>query len=81
MRIIEDVPVSLIDYDRLPLNASGLDTANAIADGVEMPPIHLALKPDGRFYVCDGRHRLLGHKLNGLLKIESRYSTRVCLRP
>ena len=71
-REVRQIPVSLIDYDRLPLGPAGFATATALAAGVEMPPVHVQVLPGGRYRLCDGRHRLLAHKILGRETIAAR---------
>lgn len=73
MRVVRAIPVTQVVYDRLPLNPTGLATTQALADGVEMPPIHVEVLPNGRYKVRDGRHRLLAHKLLGKTHILARF--------
>ena len=53
----------------------------ALAQGVEMPAIHVALQKDGGMRICDGRHRLLAHKLLGKKQVRVRFKPRMEERP
>lgn len=63
-KFIAEIPISSLVIDSLPINPEGFATALAIKNGVPMPPIKVTKTLDGRYVVRDGRHRLIGHKLN-----------------
>jgi hypothetical protein len=70
------IPVGQLVIDRMPLNPATLSCANAILEGVEMPPIKVQALPDGRWKVRDGRHRAVAHKLTGKARILAKWGTR-----
>jgi len=76
MRTIQKIPIHLIDVDRLPLEPTSLQYANAIRKGNIFPPIKVAKLKNGRFKILDGRHRFLAHKLNGKQFIIAKFSNK-----
>ena len=78
MRVTRYIPIALIDVDRFPLSAAVLPFLDHLRSFpmAKFPPIHVARLRSGRFKICDGRHRLLAHKLFGDHKIQARYSER-----
>jgi len=65
------VNISNIKIDKLPINPDGLSTAMAIYDKKPMPPIKIQEIKDYKYKyrILNGRHRLLGFKINGYLTI------------
>jgi hypothetical protein len=91
-RLTAWIPVGQVEYDRLPLNSSGLQTTlwadrkRSVADEewlgtggqevLRMPPVHVQRLETGRYRLLDGRHRLLACKLLGVRWILARFSVR-----
>lgn len=65
-----------IKMDRWPICPQTLDLANKLGNGLEVPPIHVALTEHGQYRICDGRHRVAAHKLLGRNEILATYSKR-----
>lgn len=70
-KFLAEISISSIVIDSLPINPEGFATAIAIKQGVAMPPILVTKKLDGSYVLRDGRHRVIGHKLNGLKTIKA----------
>lgn len=50
--------------DRIPLNQRSLALVRHLEAGGSVPPIHVE-RHDGCWWVLDGRHRFVAHKLLG----------------
>lgn len=74
MRIIEDVPLSLVVVDHYKLAPETLALVAYLEDGGTVPPIHTARLPGGRHKLLDGRHRVTAAKLLGRTSIRARFS-------
>lgn len=70
------IPIQQIEMDHHPLNPSTLGLVTHLAGGGEVPPIHVQSLVNGRYRICDGRHRVTAYKLLGYRHIEARYSIR-----
>lgn len=77
MRIIKQIPVDLIEIDRIPLGTRSLKYANSLMSGSIFPPIKVAKLKSGRYRMIDGRHRFLAHKMCEMKNIKAKFSTRV----
>lgn len=83
MRILEEMDLSNIQIDRLPLNPRTLALVEFLRQGGQVPPIHVQpsyhyyagayQEKTGQFRILDGRHRFLAFKLLGRKKIMVRY--------
>ena len=71
---IRPIPISAIIVDHIPLNPSGLATTMAVREGIPMPPIKVVQNEQGRYKICDGRHRYIAYKLNGKKNIWAKVS-------
>ena len=72
MRIYCPFPLSGLKCDRIPLHPRTLAIADHLRSGGSVPPIHVERR-DGEWYVKDGRHRFVAHKLIGRKTINIRY--------
>ena len=63
MRAIIAVPVSKITYKKQFPRTKAIKFALQLLRGAMFPPIHLRRNADGTFTVCDGRNRLIAHRL------------------
>ena len=75
VRYIAPIPLHLIDMDRWPFQRV-LPLAAHLEAGGTVPPVHVMAKPDGRFQIIDGRHRMHAHKLLGRTHILARWGIR-----
>lgn len=76
IRTTEFIPMVNIKMDRWPICPQTLDLANKLNEGLEVPPIHVALTKHGQYKICDGRHRVTAYKLLGRSEILATYSKR-----
>lgn len=74
MRQLAWIPTARIKLDHEPLGPSVFRLAIHLARGRTVPPIHVTPLRDGRFIICDGRHRVQAHKLLGREYILARYA-------
>lgn len=72
-RVIQSVPLNLIDVDRWPHEPRTLRLVDHFQAGGTVPPIRLVIRDNGRFQILDGRHRLLATKLLGRRAIVAKY--------
>jgi uncharacterized ParB-like nuclease family protein len=77
MRVKQEIPVSLVNMDRIPLDRKTLRFTYAMQAMAEFPAIKVAKRADGRYEIRDGRHRWTAHKLLGREKILAKFSTEV----
>lgn len=74
MRVLRWVPVSNVEVDRRPWGPTIFKLAIHLARGGTVPPIHVVQDPEtGRFFICDGRHRIQAHRLIGRKHILAKY--------
>lgn len=76
-RITAFIPIGQIVVDRLPLNPRTLKLISFLSNGGEVPAIHVQSRGNGKYLICDGRHRLLAMKLMGHRMIKARFSTKI----
>lgn len=74
LRRINLIEVSQIVMDHYPLNKSMLGLLDHLRAGGTVPPIKVARLINGRYKICDGRHRVTAFKLMGRKYINCRYS-------
>ena len=74
-REVVEMPIDAIGVDRWPHDAKTFVYAQLMYVGIELPPIKV-FKRDGRWWISDGRHRLLAHKLLGKKTIWVRRATK-----
>ena len=74
-REVVSMPVASIAVDRWPMDRKTLSYARLIEEGAEFPPIRVFLR-DGRWWISDGRHRLLAHRMLGIPRIKVKRATR-----
>ena len=80
MRVKKEIPVKLIQIDRIPLDNKTLEYATKLKDGTVFPAIKVAKLDNGLFEIRDGRHRLIAHKLCGIENIFAKFSTKTLKR-
>ena len=73
-RVEKQIPVNLIEFDKLPINPSVLSLVDFLRNGGAIPPIKVVLSGKGSYILRDGRHRLCAFKLLGLEKINAKFS-------
>lgn len=80
-RVEKEIPVSLIEMDRIPLDSKTFEFAYALSGlssggllKADFPAIKVAKRPDGRYEIRDGRHRWTAHKLVGRKTIKAKFS-------
>jgi hypothetical protein len=72
VRTIVTIPISQIDHGDLPINKKALTFALEMKIGKHIfPPVPVERLSNGRFKLCDGRHRLAAHKLIGRNEIRA----------
>ena len=74
MRVIERVPLGLIDPDRLPPPMKTVGLVYHMVNGGAIPPVHLQPTPTGRFRVMDGRHRIRASLMLGRETVLAKYA-------
>lgn len=74
MRVKKEIPMNLINMDRIPLDRKTLRFTYAMQAMAEFPAIKVAKRQDGRYEIRDGRHRWVAHKLLGREKILAKFS-------
>ena len=72
MKVVTEINISGILYDKLPMNRQVLDIVFFIMSGGELPPVKLE-KTENGWLLKDGRHRLAAHKLLGKEKILAKH--------
>ena len=72
MRVIREIPLSLINTDRRT-NAAKVDSyASLMRSGVRFPPVKLQ-NVVGGFRISDGGHRVAAARLLGIKSIRARF--------
>lgn len=75
-RIMKHLPLSnVVISDRFPLNPRTLALVDHLRSGGTVPPIHVDAGSFGYYFVLDGRHRYVAHKLCGRPTILCRFGT------
>lgn len=72
MRVVRNIDIDLIDYDRLPSLKSVKSLISHLKESKSVPPIKV-VKKNGRFILKNGRHRLLAHKILNYKQIKAKY--------
>lgn len=72
-RVIREIPLASIDGERWPFR-DVLPLVTHLQHGGSVPPIHVQIRPHGRYRLLDGRHRVMAFRLLGRRMILARYS-------
>lgn len=79
MRIKENINISDILLDSMPINNETLRFVLLIIYGIEFPAIKVSKLYTGQYLIRDGRHRVTAYKLLGIKKIMASFSEK-CLK-
>jgi len=77
MKIVKKVSCSRVLCDKYPLNSKTFEMAEALKKGMQFKPIKVMKLSDGRYFIKDGRHRYVAHRLNDISDIEISFNPEI----